>query len=527
MKKIILTIFCLINFLFAITLVSYASPNEVEVNISNFKISINGEIIDNEHSQFPFLQYKGVTYLPLSSENCSALGLKLNWDSNEGLNITKAEKVEKLITNLNLENSLDTKYTARLANFKIKVNGKEINNSLEEYPVLYFRNVTYFPLTKEYAQNDLNLDFKWNEEEGLVIGEKVTFEQSDAEFKIHAFYANESFKQFNKFLSNGSLNKMDSISFGWSKLEYDESTDGLILNMDRQNGNDFYIPKGYVEAIVPIKQKNISTQLNIFAGKDYEKIFARSEEVIEKIVAAVNGKVVQNYHLSFDGVVIDFEAIPVQKRNDFTSFLERLNSELKKYNKKLYVAIQPREAYDYKNIARISDQVIVMLHDYDPKKINIESYSEEFVKSPLTPIKRLEADLNKIVADVDSKDLHKLWLQISFATTQWQTQNSKLLKDTAYHPSYDLIYQRIIKELDKGRSLDDIIKYDVNFHNPYLAFTEDEKYNTLWYEDTRSVLEKLNLAKDKGLGGISLWRMGTIPDFPGGVYLDVWKNIIK
>ena len=39
------------------------------------------------------------------------------------------------------------KYTASVAAYNIVVNGKKIQNSKEQYPLLQFRDVTYFPLT--------------------------------------------------------------------------------------------------------------------------------------------------------------------------------------------------------------------------------------------------------------------------------------------------------------------------------------------------------------------------------------------
>jgi spore germination protein YaaH len=45
----------------------------------------------------------------------------------------------------------------------------------------------------------------------------------------------------------------------------------------------------------------------------------------------------------------------------------------------------------------------------------------------------------------------------------------------------------------------------------------------LWYEDALSVSEKINLAKLFGIHGVSLWRIGIIPDYPDSY--DVWNSI--
>jgi hypothetical protein len=49
------------------------------------------------------------------------------------------------------------------------VNGKVISNSKEQYPLLSFRNVTYFPLTWRFAHDEFGWDYKWNTSGGLSI----------------------------------------------------------------------------------------------------------------------------------------------------------------------------------------------------------------------------------------------------------------------------------------------------------------------------------------------------------------------
>lgn len=78
------------------------------------------------------------------------------------------------------------------------------------------------------------------------------------------------------------------------------------------------------------------------------------------------------------------------------------------------------------------------------------------------------------------------------------------------------------------------ISYSPTYRNPYLEFTDPVTgiERTVWYEDSRSVLEKIKLAEMFGIQDISLWRLGQIPDFqsPAGsepVYMDVWQTILS
>ncbi len=59
--------------------------------------------------------------------------------------------------------------SATLVNFDIKVNGKQVENSKEQYPVLSYKSITYFPLTWEFAVNEFGLGYSWDDNTGLSI----------------------------------------------------------------------------------------------------------------------------------------------------------------------------------------------------------------------------------------------------------------------------------------------------------------------------------------------------------------------
>ncbi len=60
-------------------------------------------------------------------------------------------------------------YEATIAEFPIYVNDKNINNFMEEYPLLLFRDVTYFPLTWRFAVEEFGWSYYFDTTNGLVI----------------------------------------------------------------------------------------------------------------------------------------------------------------------------------------------------------------------------------------------------------------------------------------------------------------------------------------------------------------------
>ncbi|HCF49320.1 MAG TPA: DUF5050 domain-containing protein, partial [Syntrophomonas sp.] len=118
---------------------------------------MNGVVIDNSYSQYPLLVYKDITYFPMTYYDCRFLGLESLWNSHTGLVVVKTD-VNWDYHKYSASAKNSSSYNARVASFRVTVNGKEIDNSSKKYPLLLFRNVIYFPLTWRFAVDE----FGWN-----------------------------------------------------------------------------------------------------------------------------------------------------------------------------------------------------------------------------------------------------------------------------------------------------------------------------------------------------------------------------
>ncbi|MFC3845680.1 hypothetical protein ACYEXS_29955 [Paenibacillus sp. MAH-36] len=58
-----------------------------------------------------------------------------------------------------------------LPNFEVKLNGHKVENQFREYPLLVYRDITYFPMTW-YDTRLLGLEANWSQGEGLNIKQK-------------------------------------------------------------------------------------------------------------------------------------------------------------------------------------------------------------------------------------------------------------------------------------------------------------------------------------------------------------------
>ena len=366
---------------------------------------------------------------------------------------------------------------------------------------------------------------------------------------LNAFYAIKSSPQQEK------ITDLSSICFGWSALSYSKDTGNIFLNTS-QNDNDYYLPIAFTQRLASAKQAGIPAMLMLQSSQDSkltdpatglqtgipEYVLTHPEvyrKLISDIITSVNSTTLGIETGSFDGVAIDIEGLKgVKLRQCFNDFLNELKTALDKDGKRLYVAVQPIihpkrssssfDGYDYKTIGSIADKVILMAHDYDAKKLTEADMARGFNITPPTPIEDVYYALEAITNTVSGvQDKSKIMLQISFNWTVWHKKDGKILNS---RPDYFNL-ENFIKLLNSGTAIS--YQYAKEFANPYIKYTDTETgiENTVWYENTSSVMEKIKLARLFGIQGISLWRLGQIPDYQPtdgrNLEMDVWQNILN
>lgn len=165
MKKLIF-----VFLLFVLTITNVFATNEsVDIVIPDFAVTLNGTVVDNTTEKYPFIVYKGITYMPMTWDLSYALGLELKWDANIGLMVSKRDEMKVYVQNEKVYNVIGETYRAEVVSFPVQVNGKKVDNVTAEYPLLNFRNITYFPMTYDYMVNEFASGYKWDNETGLKV----------------------------------------------------------------------------------------------------------------------------------------------------------------------------------------------------------------------------------------------------------------------------------------------------------------------------------------------------------------------
>ena len=329
---------------------------------------------------------------------------------------------------------------------------------------------------------------------------------------LHGFYAISSYAQ--KDLAA----QMDAVTYMWSTMILDDS--GAWLNTSNTKASStFVVPQGYEDIITYLQKAGVKMHLGVYMSDQAEELLlstAYRQQAVEAIIEEVSVTYQTLGSNPYSGVTIDFEGLQGEAvRQGFTSFLTDLQAGLSQLNKTLYVAVQPKlaegsyfDGFDYRAIGDLADKVIVMAHDYQPANLNGMIGTTWQKNAALTPIADVYYSLKAAVDPVSGvRDANKVVLAVSFTAVGWPIDNQG--KVSSGTPK-TLSITQVGEILNAGATS----SFSLAYQNPYLTYTDKTTGEIvyLWFENQRSINEKTAIARLLGINGVSIWRIGNIPN---------------
>ena len=222
-----------------------------------------------------------------------------------------------------------------------------------------------------------------------------------------------------------------------------------------------------------------------------EKNVISNEEVRQKHIENIVEKLEE---FNFDGVIIDYELLKPNTREEYSNFIRELSQALYRENKILTVVLHPKtgekvkgeeiSAYqDWEALSKYSDQLQIM------------GYSEHTDEDPPGPIAGVDW-IEKIIEYAKSKNiaLEKLFLGIPLYGYDWNKNSSFPAKGLTFANVQNLLAIYNVSE-----------EWDEKSDSPHFDYGTSHE---VWFENARSVEEKIKLAKESGLAGVTFWRLG-------------------
>ncbi len=181
-----LTVLLLLSALLPTGQAEAVDNDQVAVTLPEFSVRLNGMEINNQYAQYPLLVYNNITYFPMTYYGSRYMGVETTWSRENGVGIHQNgvrwnwHDYKRYLPNG--KNGVATINTGQ-----IRVNNQLIDNSQEDYPILSFRDVTYFPLTWRFAVDEFGWTYQYSPKDGLSIQSPGAITANEITLPIKAY----------------------------------------------------------------------------------------------------------------------------------------------------------------------------------------------------------------------------------------------------------------------------------------------------------------------------------------------------
>jgi spore germination protein YaaH len=249
------------------------------------------------------------------------------------------------------------------------------------------------------------------------------------------------------------------------------------------------VPKEQIAYANNNKIKPLAMITNKFNGNLAKTLLENSNNRNLLIKNILNTLKTNNYK----GVNIDFENVYYYDRNYYTLFLKELYTELKPEGFAVTASVPAKTsdnvknswsgAFDYKEIAKYTDQVILMTYD---------EHSPNGAPGPVASISWVKLVIKYAASIIPTS---KIVLGVASYGYDWSSTGAK-----AY--GIDAIYKL-------AETYNAEIKWNASSKSPFFNYKDKSGIShTVWLENSTSLSYKLDIVNDNDLAGIAIWRLG-------------------
>jgi spore germination protein YaaH len=209
---------------------------------------------------------------------------------------------------------------------------------------------------------------------------------------------------------------------------------------------------------------------------------------------------------NYVGWQLDLENIDPADQQRYTQFVARVAARLHRENRLLSVAVVPRLSdappgaspsgefrtgeqgapYDFRALSRVVDFMVLMTYNH---------HGNDTPPGPVAGYNWVKAALDYAVQRVPRA---KLLLGIPFYGREWVSTSQGT-------SSRSLAFQDVRGMLDRPEIK---ARWDERSRTGWFEYRDDSGLHTAWYEDSKSLNEKLQLMQEYQLRGFAAWRLG-------------------
>ncbi len=296
--------------------------------------------------------------------------------------------------------------------------------------------------------------------------------------EIIGFYVNwggEQFSSLESLLDNWEL--MDTISPFW----YSINAQGQVVDGRHVEEAFRFAKEKGLEVVVLINNKKGEGYGNAGMLRTAE-LRRRAAENIAELVESKG----------YDGVNIDFEAMPPESRDAFTSFMRELAARLRPKGKVIAASVFPKVdisprihgAHDWRALGEIVDYLVLMLYD---------RHWASGRPGPVSPLPWVQANVDAALKVLPPE---KIVVAVGTYGYDWPPRGRGT--DVATRDAFYL-----------ARQVGANIKRDQNSGQLHFVYWKNGQRHEVWFQDRESTRQRLEIVRELGLRGIAIWRIGT------------------
>jgi spore germination protein YaaH len=251
--------------------------------------------------------------------------------------------------------------------------------------------------------------------------------------------------------------------------------------------------------ILSFAQKNNIKVMPLITNKSFNRDTADAildNQALQDI--AINALVTEAIQQKYWGWQIDFEGMDASYKDRYTAFIGRMSKALKTHNLTLSVAVVAQISGNPADYPNDLWNKVIGVYDYGPLAesadfISVMSYDDPNSTGPIAEYSWL-----KQVADYSLKFIpaEKISLGIPLYFWKWNETSGKLVDVGGY--------SGVQKVLMRPHT----VGYSVTEQAPFIKYTLKKNHYTVWYENAKSITNKVNLIRRDKLMGFSAWVLG-------------------
>ena len=247
------------------------------------------------------------------------------------------------------------------------------------------------------------------------------------------------------------------------------------------------------------KKHNIKVMPLVTNGSFSKKTAEAILDDMMKQDIAINSLIAEAEKQGYWGWQIDFEGMDASYKDKYSAFVKRMGEAMSAHKIIFSVAVVAQISSNPEDYPNDLWNRIVGAYDYGPLAssadfISVMAYDSPQSTGPVAPYPWLDQVINYSLRSVPA---NKLSLGIPFYYWKWNDASGKLVDIGGYSG---------IKNTLKRSHI--ILGYSKADQAPFIKYAVKKVPYTVWYENSKSIAQKIKLIKQYKLQGFSGWVLG-------------------